>query len=718
MNRFAYYMSGYTLKAFSGFSKAQIFIHGQENIPDASVIFTANHFTRMETILLPIHIHGISKKPIWSLADNELFEGAFSGVLSSIGAVSTKDPSRDLVIVKNLISGNAQWIIFPEGMMVKNKKLIHQNEFKLSNGVAFYRPHTGAATIALRTEFYRERLRRMKTINMVEFNRLVTLFEITDPDKVLEMSTVIVPVNITYYPVRARTNLLSSIALNLMEAPSQRVLDELMTEGTMLLSGVDVDIRFGPAIDIKDYFGNSFIESDLTSRRRIDFSRNISSRPVMKERSMEIMERYMTSVYGMTTLNYDHIFASILKHLPGECIDIYDFKCRAFLAITDGMVESGHNFHRSLHLNQIHLLTDDRHNRFGDFLQTALDTASVTLENGMIFKNRDRFNSDSNFHSIRMDNPVSVMANEVEPMVRVQVFLKEIAQKDPLEISMLIKNRLLQKAERDFESDYDTYFLEGESKPRDTGRSLLLCSPTGSTTGVLLIHGYMASPSEMKPFAEFLHDQGYTVVVPRLKGHGTAPEDLAQTSYDQWIESAEEGYVLLSHLCDRIFVGGFSTGAGLALDLTTRVDGIEGMFAVAPPMKLMDFGSYFIPAMDMWNQMMKKARLNSIAKEFIRNDPENPEVNYIRNPVAGVRQLERFMDTLEPKLATIDIPVLVVQSRNDPVVNPEGTQKLFKKLGAERKEFYLFDFDRHGILLGKGAERVHRAIADFLESIE
>ncbi len=718
MNRLAYYMSGYTLKAFSGFSKAQIFIHGQENIPDASVIFTANHFTRMETILLPIHIHGISKKPVWSLADNELFEGAFKGVLSSMGAVSTKDPSRDLVIVKNLISGNDQWIIFPEGMMVKNKKLVHGNEFKLFDGQAVYRPHTGAATIALRTEFYRERLRRMKTINMDEFNRLVDLFEISDPDKVLETTTVIVPVNITYYPVRARSNVLSSIALNLMEEPSQRVLDELMTEGTMLLSGVDVDIWFGAPIRIENYFGNSFIESDLTSRRSIDFSRSISSRPVMKTLSLEIMQRYMTSVYGMTTLNYDHIFASILKHLPGNYIDIYDFKCRAFLAITDGMIESDRNFHRSLHLNQIHLLTDDRHNRFGDFLQTALDTGSVTLDHGMIFKNSNRFNSDSNFHTIRIDNPVSVMANEVEPMVRIQAFLKEIAQKDIQEISMLVKNRLLEKAEQDFERDYNAYFLEEESKPRETGRPILLCSTTGSTTGILLIHGYMAAPSEMRQFAEFLHYQGYTVYVPRLKGHGTAPEDLARTSYDQWIESAEEGYVVLSHLCDRIFVGGFSTGADLALDLTTRVDGIEGLFAVAPPMKLMDFGTYFIPAMDMWNQMMKKARLGSIAKEFIRNEPENPQVNYLRNPVAGMRQLDRFMTNLEPKLSTIDVPVLVLQSRNDPVVNPESTQKLFRKLGAECKEFYLFDFDRHGILWGKGAGRVHRVIVEFLESIE
>jgi len=467
-------MSSYTLKAFSGFSKAHIFIHGKENIPDASVIFTANHFTRMETIFLPYHIHGISKKPVWSLADSELFQGALKGIITSMGAVSTKDPERDLLIVKNLISGNSQCIIFPEGMMVKNKKLMYQDEFKMSNGVGVVRPHTGAAIMALRIEFYRERLRRMQTINRDEFNRIVTMFEIGDPEKVLATKTVIVPVNITYYPVRARENMLSSIALNLMEQPSQRVLDELMTEGTMILSGVDVDIRFGVPIEIKDYLLDSFIESDLTSRRRINFSDTMNSRPVMRRLSIDIMQRYMMSVYGMTTFNYDHIFASILKYMPGISMDIYDFKCRAFLAITEKSMDFYQNFHHSFYNNQIHLLTDDRHRRFSDFLQTALDTKVITIDNGMIFKKEKLFEADSNFHTIRIDNPVSVMANEVEPLSQMQTSLRQIAQKDPFTIAMDVKTRLLKKGEEDFKIDYNTYFVENESKPKNIGQPVLL----------------------------------------------------------------------------------------------------------------------------------------------------------------------------------------------------------------------------------------------------
>ena len=231
----------------------------------------------------------------------------------------------------------------------------------------------------------------------------------------------------------------------------------------------------------------------------------------------------MESVYGMTTLNYDHIFASILKYFPGPVIGVYDFKCRAFLAITGRVMESDQNLHGSLYLNQIHLLTDDRYNRFGDFIQTAVDTGRLTLEDGKILRKSKPFDTNLNFHSIRIDDPVSVMANEVDPLTDVQLFLIELAQKTPREISILVKNRLLQKAKVDFDNDYNAYFIENESKPKGVGKSIFLPSNTGATRGVLLIHGYMATPAEMKGMAQFFNARGYNVHVPRLKGHGTGP---------------------------------------------------------------------------------------------------------------------------------------------------------------------------------------------------
>ncbi|MCK5310940.1 MAG: alpha/beta fold hydrolase [Desulfobacteraceae bacterium] len=716
MNRFAIYMSSYALKTFSPFSKAKVQVHGDNNIPDGSVIYTANHFTRLETILLPYYIHKITKKPAWSLADAELFQGnLLKPFLENLGAVSTQDPHRNYLITKNLISGDAEWIIFPEGMMVKNKKLISHDHFGMQMGDQIIKPHSGAATIALRCEFYRERLRRMENKNRSEFERLINHFEIKDPARVLGIQTYIVPVNITYYPILAKKNLLSTIAEKLIDNPSARTMDELKTEGSMILSGVNIDIRFGKPIRIKDYLHNSFIESDLNSKRAMDFDRNICSRHAMKEHSSKIMGRFLTSIYEMATINYDHILASILRHLPEnlEDEDIYTLKCRLFLAVTRLISKSKSFFHKSLYQNQISLLTDDRYKKIEHFLKEAIDTGIITHVKDKIHINSDKINSCNNFHNVRIENPIYVMANEIEPINEVEELIKRVAEMTPAVVRNRIKNNLVEKTKDDYHKTYNKYYNKEESKEKKIGAPLFL-KAENEKAGILLIHGYMAAPEEMRGLAEFFHEKSFTVYVPRLKGHGTSPEDLSTTQYQEWIESVEEGYVILKHTCKKLFVGGFSTGAALALELCARTDDINAAFAVAPPMKLKDLGSHFVPAISLFNNMMKKAYLSKIAKEFIHNDPENPHINYARNPIAGIRELERLTKKLEGDLQNIEVPVLVVQSRKDPVVNPVGTLKLFNKIGSEQKEYFLFDYERHGILLGKGADRIYKNIESFI----
>ena len=115
---------------------------------------------------------------------------------------------------------------------------------------------------------------------------------------------------------------------------------------------------------------------------------------------------------------------------------------------------------------------------------------------------------------------------------------------------------------------------------------------------------------------------------------------------------------------------------------------------------------------------MKKVRFDGAKMEFVENRPENPHINYFRNPISGVLELERFMDAVDDKLSDIRMPALVVQSLGDPVVKPSGSRRTFDRIGSEDKEYILFNFDRHGILLGKDAGKVHKAIGDFIEHLK
>ncbi len=256
----AYLATGQMIALMQSFSKIKVRTHGQESIPDGSIIFVVNHFTRIETLLLPYHIYSLTHVPVWSLADQAFFEGTVSRFLAKSGAVSTRNPDRDRLIVKSLLTGETNWIIFPEGRMVKDKGAVARPSiFSLHRGNQ-RSAHTGAANLALRTEFYRKRLNYLLTENPAEAERLMNMFQIENMVPVLTETTWIVPINLTYYPLRAEENVLSTLANRFGHNISERFREELLTEGTMFFEGVDIDIRFGQAIPVSESLTSSRIK--------------------------------------------------------------------------------------------------------------------------------------------------------------------------------------------------------------------------------------------------------------------------------------------------------------------------------------------------------------------------------------------------------------------------------------------------------------------------
>lgn len=75
------------------------------------------------------------------------------------------------------------------------------------------------------------------------------------------------------------------------------------------------------------------------------------------------------------------------------------------------------------------------------------------------------------------------------------------------------------------------------------------------------------------------------------------------------------------------------------------------------------------------------------------------------------------MKDLEPRLADVKVPTLIVQAHGDPVVSPDETAIMFNHIGAKQKQYMPFDFSRHGILAGEGSVNVHAAIAAFIEKL-
>jgi esterase/lipase/1-acyl-sn-glycerol-3-phosphate acyltransferase len=721
VNRYAYHTTALAIRALSGLLQPTITLHDTDNIPaDNPVIFVINHFTRAETLLVPYHLNRLTNRAIWALADQGLFKGGFGSFLEKIGGVSTAAPDRDRLIVKSLLTNEAAWVIFPEGRMVKNKKIYdvvdEKGQFIISSSVGKHPPHTGAATLALRTEFYRERIKAMLTIYPDEAQRLMELYQIESPDQISNEATCIVPVNVTYYPIRARENILSNLARGLFENISQRTIEEIKAEGTMLMSGVDIDLRFGEPINVAPFLKPKVIKENIELKARFDFSDSISAKKMMRTTAVHLMERYMAAIYNMTTVNHDHIFASLLKEIPGNEIEEDDLRRRGFLAVTTlDPVKDRIYKHTCLNRSQAHLLTDDRYKRFDNFIQLAEETGIIERHGNTLIK-KEAMRELPEFHKARVENPVAVIANEVEPLGELQKAIQALAKKSPNQIQKETVTNLIKKADFEFEMDYANYFIESESKKKNVGRPFLLRGEPG-TTGIVLIHGYMAAPLEIRGLAQHLNALGHTVYAVRLRGHGTSPIDLATRQYEEWIQCVEEGYIIIKNICEHVIIGGFSMGAGLALELASRVSKMDGMVAISPPLKLQDFSAKFVSGLNLWNRLMKRINRDQNQKEFVENNPENPHINYTRNPLSGIRELGKLMEKTESQLTDITAPTLIIQSHADPVVKPRGARKIFEKISSPDKEFLLVNYARHGIVDGDQSQRIHAEVGDFIERV-
>lgn len=88
----------------------------------------------------------------------------------------------------------------------------------------------------------------------------------------------------------------------------------------------------------------------------------------------------------------------------------------------------------------------------------------------------------------------------------------------------------------------------------------------------VLVHGLSDSPFYMREIARIMHDNGYTVLVPLLPGHGlrnaSEADDAMEDSElaERWQAHVAAVIDIATSLSDRVVLGGFSTGGALVVD--------------------------------------------------------------------------------------------------------------------------------------------------------
>lgn len=709
--RYARRLTGVTLSTIEALMKGKINVQGTHNIPDGPVLFVANHFTRSETFILPYIIDRYARRTALSLAHWSLFVGFFGDLLRSIGALSTRHPGIKGRMVADLLTGRDDWLIYPEGGMIKSKKVWSRGRFHLETPERSGAPHTGSAVIALQTLIHRElyaRARRENDRDALEWYEAV--YGLSGE---LPSDFNIVPINISYYPIRPGPNLIWRLAKRFLRKLPASLNEELLIEGNLLFKDTDISIYFGKPIDLQRY--RILLAPGLAGLHPADHKPIKGILDALKHR---VTNRLMSETYTRLTINFDHLFCSILRHITHERVRRADLDAMIYLAARDIQSRGQRRIHRTIDGSLLGLLTDQPNAARDSIVRLAINGGVLTLHGDSYHLNRAAMQHEHLFHDVRLKNPLAVIANELEPLREAIGAVRAMAHLPHAHLRERVVDLLRGEDLIDYEQDLQRAMAAGlEPKPREIGTPFLL-DHAGAEVGIVLSHGYLAAPAEVRGLASYLHSAGFTVYCPRLSGHGTVPTQLDTSTWRDWQASYDRGFAILKHRCRHVIVAGFSAGALLALAVAARrAPCVIGCLAINPALHLSSAASRLVPGVMAWNDLLRVLHIRALRHEWVVNRPQYPDVNYTLNPLRAVRELLRLERVVDRRLGDITVPTLVLQADQDPVVDPRFSQRLVERLAADEVDYAPMAFTHHGILRGEGCEVVFERITEWARTL-
>ncbi len=710
--------------------KVNLKLHQSGNQINDGDIFLFNHFARFETFIPQYLIYLETGAMCRSVAASEFFakDDPFSNYLLNAGAVPHNLPNLLPFLAAEILRGH-KVIVFPEGGMVKDKQVLDaRGKYSVYSRTSKERRkhHTGPAVLGIVLNIFKRRiLQAHRDGHGRRLDDWSEMLRLDDVDQLLATArrpTVIVPANITFYPIRVSDNLLRKGAELLNKGLSRRLSEELLIEGNILLKHTDMDVRLGDGINPGEYW--RFLDKNLITKvaARIDsleeafslgsptgaWDARLLSRS-MRRNVLKVRDEYMHRMYSNVTVNLSHLASRLVLELVDRGrieIDKNEFHKMLYLTVKNVQRAESVHLHRSLvNPDAYSGLLETGCNGLSQFLRTTTSMELLKSADG-IYRFLPKLRAEHAFDEIRLENLVAVYENEVAPISEVHqsatYAIKKASKLSARELALLyFDDELIALAwdKAQFSKPRHASINEREIATADPA-PFLLKPRLGADTGVVLVHGFLASPAEVREFGEKLADHGYPVLGVRLKGHGTSPWDLRDRSWMDWLASVRRGCAIMAGLTKRVVLVGFSTGGALCLRLAAeRPQRLAGVAAVAVPLKFRNKNMVFVPLMHGANRLVRWASSYEGIVPFRANDAsEQPDINYRQMPIRGLYELRQMVSDLEDHLGEVECPVLLVQGGDDPIVLPDSAEHIYDRLPHQNKTLKIVTAARHGIL--------------------
>ena len=232
----------------------------------------------------------------------------------------------------------------------------------------------------------------------------------------------------------------------------------------------------------------------------------------------------------------------------------------------------------------------------------------------------------------------------------------------------------------------------------------------GGNVGILVIHGFTGSTQSIHYFGKGLADAKFTVLAPRLTGHGISPEEMEKAEFKDWLQDVEEALDELRLHADKIFVAGLSMGGALTLYLAENYDDILGIITINAAIDMPDLERLYQSAYS------KELKFVSGIGSDIKK-PDVTELAYDKTSVKSMRELIRLMKKVREDLANIHCPALIFSSTTDHVVPPSNSATIYQQIQSTDKTLIKLHDSFHVATLDNDRDLIIKKSIDFIHEI-